>query len=129
MSSKAKKIQKNIIKDQTNTATKNISDSLIMMGHCQCGAPIFSYIDPTDSKDRYDMYCMGDSCGYVSDIRFPRQQDQFFMKHPHSPLEMLTAAYKEKGVDITEEAKTAPQSANVGKHLGPNYRKSKKKDE
>ena len=41
------------------------------MGHCTCGAPIFSYIDLTDSKDRYNMYCMGKDCGYVSDICTP----------------------------------------------------------
>ena len=89
------------------------------MGHCACGAPIFSYIDLTDSTDRYNMYCMGKDCGYVSDVRFPRQKDEFFMKQPHSPLELLAAAYKEKGVDISEEAKTAPQSVLVGQHIAP----------
>lgn len=122
MSSKAKKLCKDIYKDKTNKATKDISENLIMMGHCQCGAPIFSYLDVADSKDRYNMYCMGKDCGYCSDIRFPRQQDQFFMKHPHSPLEMLTAAYKEKGLDISEEIKTAPQSELVGKHLAEGYK-------
>lgn len=125
MSSKAKKLCKNIYADKTMKATKDISENLIMMGHCACGAPIFSYIDTTDSKDRYNMYCMGKDCGYVSDIRFPRNKDQFFMKQPHSPLEMLAAAYKEKGVDISEEAKTAPQSELVGKHLA----KEENKDE
>ena len=117
MSSKSKKLGKTICKDQSLKATKEISENLIMMGHCACGAPIFSYVDLTDSKDRYNMYCMGKDCGYVSDIRFPRSKDQFFMQRPHSPLEMLQAAYKEKGVDISEEIKTAPQSELVGKHL------------
>jgi hypothetical protein len=54
-------------------------------------------------------------CGYVSDIRFPRHDDEFFMKHPHSPLEMLIAAYKERGVNITdEEIANEPQSEYVG---------------
>ncbi len=127
MSSKAKKVGKDIFKNNVMDATKDISQNLVMMGHCQCGAPIFSYIDVADSKDRYDMYCMGKDCGYVSDIRFPRKEDQFFMKHPHSPLEMLVAAYKDKGVDITGELEKAPQSENVGKHLAPDYGKKKEK--
>lgn len=117
MSSKAKKLGKAICKDQSLKATKEISENLLLMGHCSCGAPIFSYLDVADSKDRYNLYCMGKDCGYVSDIRFPRSADQFFMKHPHSPLEMLQAAYKEKGLDITEEIKTAPQSELVGAYF------------
>lgn len=117
MSSKAKKLGKTICKDQSLKATKEISENLILMGHCSCGAPIFSYLDVADSKDRYNLYCMGKDCGYVSDIRFPRSVDNFFMKHPHSPLEMLQAAYKEKGIDIIEEIKTAPQSDLVGSYF------------
>lgn len=117
MSSKAKKLGKSICEEQSLKATKEISENLILMGHCSCGAPIFSYLDVADPKDRYNLYCMGKDCGYVSDIRFPRNSDQFFMKHPHSPLEMLQAAYKEKGLDITEEIKTAPQSELVGSYF------------
>ena len=113
MSSKAKKVGKNILKNESLKATKSISNNLVMMGHCKCSAPIFSYIDTEDKKSRFDMYCMG--CGYVSDIRFPRNEDEFFMKHPHSPLEMLIAAYKDRGVDITdEEIANEPQSEFVG---------------
>lgn len=113
MSSKAKSLQKQITKNESLKATKSISDNLIMMGHCKCSAPIFSYIDTKDRKSRYDMYCIG--CGYVSDIRFPRNEDDFFMKTPHSPLEMLAAAYKERGVTITdEEIANEPQSEYVG---------------
>lgn len=120
MSSKAKKLGKTICKDQSLKATKEISENLILMGHCSCGAPIFSYLDVADPKDRYNLYCMGKDCGHVSDIRFPRSVDNFFMKHPHSPLEMLQAAYKEKGLDITEEIKTAPQSELVGSYFAKN---------
>ena len=113
MSSKAKKLQKDLGKNEVDKATKNISDNLVMMGHCKCGGPIFSYIDTADKKSRYDMYCMG--CGYVSDIRFPRNEDEFFMKSPHSPLEMLVAAYIERGVTITDkEIESAKQSKYVG---------------
>lgn len=115
MSSKAKKLGKDICNNQTLETTKEISKNLVMMGHCQCGAPIFSYVDVADSEDRYNMYCMGKDCGYVSDIRFPRTKDEFFMKAPHSPLEMLVAAYKERGVTITdEEIASEPQSKYVG---------------
>ena len=122
MSSKAKKIGKNILKEESFKSTKSISDNLIMMGHCSCGAPIFSYVDE-DPKDRFNMYCMGDNCGYISDIRFPRSQDQFFMKQPHSPLEMLVAAYKERNIDISNEIANAPQSELVG-----TYNKCQKKE-
>ena len=124
MSSKAKKLQKNLIKNEAFKATKEISNNLVMMGHCKCGAPIFSYIDTEDKESRFDMYCMG--CGYVSDIRFPRSEDEFFMKHPHSPLEMLIAAYKERGVEITdEEIENTPQSQYVGTYRKGNDEQGK----
>lgn len=126
MSSKAKKLSKTLAEKEVMQETKNIADNLIMMGHCQCGAPIFSYIDVADSNGRYDMYCMGKLCGYVSDIRFPRQKDQMLMKHPHSPMEILIEAYKQKGVDISKEIETAPQSENVGKYLAPEHGKTLK---
>ena len=125
MSSKLKRIQKNIVKNKSLEATKEISDNLIMMGHCKCGAPIFSYIDTTSKKSRFDMYCMG--CGYVSDVRFPRSEDEFFMKHPHSPLELLVAAYKEKGVNITDkEIEKAPRSKYVGTYRTGSENKNEK---
>ena len=117
MSSKAGKLAKNIKEEKVNKNVEGLAKNLVMMGKCTCGGDLYMYLG-ADKKDIFNVYCMGD-CGHVSDVRFPKAGDQYFVNAPNTPLKAISEVWKSEKIEVTDEdVEKQPMSILVGKNLG-----------
>ena len=97
-----------------------IIESLTPVGECKCGG-VLAVLLASKPENRFNVYCGGHPhCNSVSDIRFPKPGDDYYVKNNESPVAMLCRIYQEKqGVNITdEEIENTPISPIVNKEHG-----------
>jgi len=111
MKSKERKLYKEQLK---------LYESLTMVGECKCGGTLTVLLD-SKPENRFNVYCGGPiHCNSISDIRFPKAGDEYFVENGESPVAMLCRLYKEKkSVNISdEEIENTPISPIVNKEHG-----------
>lgn len=97
-----------------------IIDTLTPVGECKCGG-MLTVLLASKPENRFNVYCGGPiHCNSISDIRFPKAGDDYFVQNGESPVAMLCRLYEEKqGVNISdEEIENTPISPIVNKEHG-----------
>ena len=117
MSSKVRKISKELRKRKTLEVSNPIADKVHVIGRCRCGQPLFHF--KSDRKDTvFNVYCNG--CKSISDIRFPKPGDDFLIKKDLKPIDLVAdvqGVFENKD-DFYKYAETAPISKYVTKEHG-----------
>lgn len=90
------------------------------MGECKCGGPLQIYME-SKPENRFNCYCM--QCGSVSDVRFPKEGDDYVEDVNNgitNPIRLLISMYDTyKKYHITdEEIASTPISPVVNKEHG-----------
>lgn len=91
-------------KEQYYKNLKDYEENLVLVGQCRCGSPLCVYLK-SEPERIFNVYCGGkESCESISDIRFPKNGDTYFVKNGESTIKLLCNIYKDKkDIDITDE--------------------------
>ena len=119
MSNETHKLERDSEKKGKKMAEK-IAKDFGYMGECKCGGPLSIYLN-SKPENRFNCYCM--QCGSVSDVRFPKEGDEY-VEDVNSgitnPIRLLVSMYEEhRNYHITdEEIANTPISPVVNKTHG-----------
>src|SRR5574344_2039007 len=69
---------------------KKVLDNIAVVGECQCGGHLIVSLK-SNKTNKFDVYCT--DCGSISDIRFPKSGDSYFITKDQHPVDLLCAAY------------------------------------
>ena len=88
MSNATHKLERDSEKKGKKMAEK-IAKDFGYMGECKCGGPLSIYLN-SKPENRFNCYCM--QCGSVSDVRFPKEGDEY--------VEDVNISLEQKALDL-----------------------------